>query len=94
LPFVWQCADPSVHQNWAVCVAAQFGRYELLKLFLQEKRVNHAAQENDAVKDAASDGHCDVLELLLADSRVDGTGAIPSALFRAVHILLEDELRE
>jgi hypothetical protein len=72
-------------------VAAHFGHVDVVKLLLQDKRVNPSAQENNAVHRAALFGHCDVLEVLLADSRVDGTGAISNARFRAVHVLLEDE---
>jgi hypothetical protein len=62
-----------------------------VKLLLQDKRVNPAAQENWAVWGAAYNGCCDVLEVLLGDPRVDGTVAIPNADARAVHVLLEDE---
>jgi hypothetical protein len=62
-----------------------------VKLLLQDKRVNPAAQENYAVYWAAQCGYCDVLEVLLSDSRVDGTVAIPRARSRAVHVFLEDE---
>jgi hypothetical protein len=64
-----------------------------VKLLLLDKRVNPAAQENNAVYWAAKYGHCDVVELLLSDQRVDGTRAIqnPYVDNRAVHVLLEDE---
>jgi hypothetical protein len=84
-------ADPSAHENDAVYWAAQNGQVKIVKLLLQDKHVNPAAQENRAVYCAAYFGHCDVLEVLLADPRVDGTGDIPNARFRAVHVLLEDE---
>jgi hypothetical protein len=83
--------DPSARENLAVQGAARNGRINVVKLLLQDERVNPAARDNFAVNYAACIGYCDVLEVLLADARVDGTDAISTAHPRVVHVLLEDE---
>jgi hypothetical protein len=83
--------DPSAQVNTPVCWAARHGHIDIVKLLLQDERVNPAAHDNHAVYIAAWNGCCDVVKVLLSDSRVNGTRAIPGALPRAVHILIEDE---
>ena len=73
-----------MRDNLAVRWAAQNGHCDVLKLLLNDVRVDPAVADNWAIFSAASKGYCDVVELLLSDERVDGTRAIPEAHSRAV----------
>lgn len=58
--------DPSAQDNMAICVAAQHGHLDVIKLLLGDPRVNPAVKQNFPLRLAAQYGHYDVVLYLLA----------------------------
>ena len=53
-------------------MAAENGHIEIVKLLLNDKRVNPAANMDQAIGSAAANGHIEIVKLtLLADKRVN-----------------------
>lgn len=61
--------------------ACRHGYTEIVKLLLEDPRVNPAAKNNDAIRDACYYGHTDIVKLLLEDKRVDSS-ALNNYAFR------------
>lgn len=59
--------DPTAQDNSAIRLAAEHGRAEVVRLLLQDERVD----PTDALQYAVRQGHAAVVELLLRDNRVD-----------------------
>ena len=51
--------------------ASQYGYIDLVKMLLEDKRVNPAANDNFAIRLASRNGYTEVVKVLLADLRVD-----------------------
>ena len=64
-------ADPSDERNRSIRDAARNGRSEIVKLLLQDLRVNPGDYNNVAIQNAAANGHYHVVKLLLSDVEVD-----------------------
>jgi len=90
--------DPSVDRNDPFFIACQYGQIEIVKLLLQDKRVNPASHDNSAIAEACREGNIEVINLLLKDSRVDPSGNSNYGIKRAsrnghvevVKLLLKD----
>lgn len=63
--------DPVVDDNLPLREAAMNGHLQLVKILLQDSRVNPAARDNFAIRLASAKGHLPVVRLLLEDPRVD-----------------------
>ncbi len=100
--------DPSFHDNLAIryaCmygssdIAVENGKIEVVKLLLQDKRVDPSANHNHAIRWAIEKGFSDVVEILLQDNRVNpsdfGNAAIretsENGFFDLVKLLLKDK---
>jgi ankyrin repeat protein len=59
--------NPSAGDNYAIQLAAEYGRTEIVRLLLSDSRVNPSARDNYAIRWAAAKGHTEVVELLLGD---------------------------
>jgi len=71
--------DPADNNNEAIRVAASNGYTEIVKVLLQDNRVNPADENNHAIIWAALYGHTDTVKVLLQDTRVDATMGIVCA---------------
>ena len=67
--------------DYTMMKAIQKDKTEVVKLLLQDKRVNPSADYNDAIREAAKYGHAEVVNLLLSDERVDVDKAIELILY-------------
>ncbi|MBS0286996.1 MAG: ankyrin repeat domain-containing protein [Proteobacteria bacterium] len=84
--------------NEAIGEAARNGQLDVVKLLLQDKRVDPTAKENQAIRNAAKNGHLDVVKLLLDDKRADPSSQNNEAILEAaknghadvVDLLLQD----
>jgi len=56
--------------NEPIAIASENGNTEVVKLLLQDTRVNPADRDNRALKRAARYNRLDIVKLLLADFRV------------------------
>jgi hypothetical protein len=63
--------DPSARDNYAIGLAALYGRLAVVERLLQHERVDPSADNNGAVRWAACYGHVAIVERLLQDKRVD-----------------------
>ena len=65
-------ADLSANDNYAIKYASLDGYTEIVKLLLQDERVDPSADNrNDAIRYASMNGHTEIVKLLLQDKRVD-----------------------
>jgi hypothetical protein len=67
------------------------GHSDVVRLLLEDARVDPSARFDDAIIGAARNGQVVAVEALLSHSCVDGTGAIPDAHSRVVFLLLDDD---
>ena len=51
--------------------ASWWGQTEVVRLLLQDERVDASAKSNHAIRVASAHGHVEVVKLLLSDTRVD-----------------------
>ena len=63
--------DPSTDNNFAIRYSCDLGYIEVVKLLLQDKRVNPSDWDNWALKWSYTNGHMEILKILLQDSRID-----------------------
>jgi hypothetical protein len=69
--------DPAIEKalngRWesAISLASENGHVEVVKLLLNDPRVDPSAYNNDAIRWASKYGHVEVVKLLLNDPRVD-----------------------
>ncbi len=90
--------NPAKNENNAIVEASGYGKLEIVRLLLKDKRVDPGAgaEKNLALNFAARGGHTEILRLLINDKRVDlwDTDLIVSAASNgrteAVRFLLED----
>ena len=61
--------DPSVDYNNAIRLASKNGHIEIVKILLQDKRVDPT--DNWAIRIASQFGHIEIVKILLEDKRVD-----------------------
>src|SRR5687768_15300647 len=59
--------DPAAYNNLAIRYACKNGHTDIVKMLLNDTRVDH----NYAIRVACYNGHIDIVKLLLADTRVD-----------------------
>src|SRR5690349_2933275 len=57
--------------TYIIIHASYSGNLEIIKLLLNEKRVDPSADNNDAIRIACMNGYLDIVKLLLDDERVD-----------------------
>ena len=83
----------------SIIQASMAGREKVVRLLLQDKRVDPTVNNNDALRVASRNGHLEVVKLLLQDKRVDpsanNNGAIGFASeyghLEVVKLLLQDK---
>ena len=64
--------DPSVDNNHAIKSASLFGQLEVVRLLLEDPRVDpNECHLNSPLELACDHGHIEIVRLLLTDSRVD-----------------------
>ena len=63
--------DPSAGNNLAIRLASHYGKTEVVKILLLDKRVDPSADNNYAIQWASINGHNEVVKILLVDPRVD-----------------------
>lgn len=56
--------------NMPIRMASKYGHLEIVRLLLDDKRVDPTDRDNDAIWSAYENGHVDVVKLLLKDERV------------------------
>jgi ankyrin repeat protein len=69
----------------AIRLASQRGHSEVVKLLLEDKRVDPSACNNEAIRWASKNGHLEVVKLLLQDGRVDPSDQNNSDQYSAIH---------
>lgn len=57
--------DPSFDSNWAICMASAYGHTEIVRLLLQDGRVEPTAIANYPIRWAATYGYLEIVKLLL-----------------------------
>jgi hypothetical protein len=62
--------DPSVSENRALAIAAEYDRPKVVQTLLGDQRVNPNDQSKRALNIAIESGHVTVVELLLGDKRM------------------------
>jgi len=62
--------DLDADDNWAIRVASVDGHSEVVKLLLQDPRVDPSDDDNYAILLASGNGHLEIVKLLLQDPRV------------------------
>ena len=65
--------DPSfpIGNGYAILDASENGYFEIVKLLLNDKRINPAIGYNYAISGSSKNGHIEIVKLLLNDKRVD-----------------------
>jgi len=64
-------ALPNIDNNFAIKCASDKGHYEIVKVLLNDARVDPSANNNYAIGFAAGNGHYEIVKLLMSDKRVD-----------------------
>jgi len=90
--------DFSGLDNYAIQIASNVGHTNVVKLLLQDKRVDPSANKDYSIRKASKNGHADVVRLLLKDGRVDPSAREDYSIGKAsenghadvVKLLLED----
>lgn len=65
-------------------VASEHGNFNLVKLLLEDSRVNPSAISNESIRLASENGHFNIIQLLLADKRVDPSDEHNTAVVEAM----------
>lgn len=63
--------DPSADGDYGIIIASQCGHVELVKMLLEDSRVNIKNKMYSAIEEACKYGKKEVVELLMKDPRVD-----------------------
>lgn len=63
--------NPSIDNNKAIIIAAEFDRDDLVKILLNHPLVDPGDQRNEAIFRAATDGNINIVKILMNDPRVD-----------------------
>ncbi|KAJ3102930.1 hypothetical protein HK100_004290 [Physocladia obscura] len=90
--------DPSSNEDRAIRWAAIDGHINVVRLLLQDKRVDAAARQSSALIEACGLGHLDIVELLMADARCNPSEFENYAIWKAakmgrieiVRLLIQD----
>jgi len=90
--------DPSARDNYAIQSTSKNGHLVVVKLLLQDPRVNPSANNNYAIQLASQNGRLEVVKLLLQDPRVNPSANNNYAIqltsqngrLEAVKLLLQD----
>jgi ankyrin repeat protein len=91
--------DLKPNDNYAMGLASENGHTEVIKLLLQDGRIDPSGNDNYYIRMASQNGHTDIVKLLLQDKRVDPSDYNNSAIRGAsinghtdiVKLLLQDE---
>lgn len=91
--------DPTVNYNAPLFHACSKGYLWVVKLLLQDPRIDPSADDNHAIKVASWKGHWEVVKLLLKDKRVDPSAQSNEALLcasikghsKVMELLLKDK---
>src|SRR5438034_1049260 len=62
--------DDRIDYNDAFDRASLSGHQEVVKLLLQDQRINPSSNDNYAIKHASKNGHLEIVKILLQDQRV------------------------
>ena len=91
--------DLKPNDNYAMGLASENGHTEVIKLLLQDGRIDPSGNDNYYIRMASQNGHTDIVKLLLQDKRVDPSDYNNSAIRGAsinghtdiVKLLLQDK---
>lgn len=72
--------EPSCCDNLAICCASTDGLDRVVRLLLQDAKVDPSAQHNFSIRYASYFGHAAVVTLLLQDHRVDPSAGYDSSI--------------
>jgi hypothetical protein len=70
---IFQKFDPIFESNLLIRRATELGRFEIVKLLLEDRRVNPAVFESYIIRSAAEDQYFNLVDLFLKDKRIDPT---------------------
>uniref|UniRef100_A0A6C0JS48 Uncharacterized protein n=1 Tax=viral metagenome TaxID=1070528 RepID=A0A6C0JS48_9ZZZZ len=85
--------DPSVDDNWAICIASSRCHLNVVRLLLTDSRVDPSEDDNFSIRWASIHGHLEVVRLLLEDPRVDPTARNNCAM-RSAHWSIRDKITQ
>jgi ankyrin repeat protein len=68
------------NNDTAIQIASFYGRTDVVRLLLNDNRVDPSAGNNNAIFFASCRGHIEVVQLLLSDNRVDPSGNVNYAI--------------
>jgi ankyrin repeat protein len=91
--------DPSIYNDSPIRYASLYGHFDIVRLLMNDKRVNPAALINESIIEASACGYVDIVKILLTDSRVDPSANDSQALrasvknghINVVKLLLKDK---
>jgi len=91
--------DPSVNNNTSISVASDYGYLEIVKLLLQDDRVDPTTSDYHPLRWSIINNHLEVFKTLLSDNRVDPTYnnnallrlAFNNERWKFVELLLRDD---
>jgi ankyrin repeat protein len=63
--------DPSANDSYVFRLVCYYGNEKLVKLFLNDPRVNPSAHHNSSIEVAASQGHTSIVKILLKNKKMD-----------------------
>jgi hypothetical protein len=63
--------DPSQPIDWPIRLASQSGHIDMIKLLLDDERVDPATRDNETIMHACDSGNLEVVQLLAKDHRID-----------------------
>ncbi len=63
--------DPAIYDNMAIIQASKFGRIEMVKELLKDRRTDPAVKNNKPLREACLHGHLEIIKLLCFDERVN-----------------------
>lgn len=92
-------ANPAFDNNDAIELAAGYGHLEVVRLLLQDERVDPSADNDKAIVLAAQGGYLEIVRLLLSDSRVNPGVSVNEPIrwaamnghLEVVRLLLQDD---
>lgn len=84
LEMYWKTSSPAADNNIAIRRASRAGHVEIVKLLLQDKRVDPSANSSEAISDAIKIGNMEIVNLLLQDERVNPSADENEGMFWAI----------
>jgi ankyrin repeat protein len=85
--------DYDIHES-ILLIACENANVEVIKVLLQDKRVDPTARANRAIEAACENGHLDVLKVLLTDKRADPSSSKQHPIRIASYYGYADIVRE